>query len=512
MAGKVRYLIQEDGRYRARVVVPQPLRKWVGKYELSKALGPDRKAALRDLPKVVGRFQDQIAAAARQADEASGRPGAVKPKWTPAAAARQRYRDAIAFDDELRNSNPLYARFGFQDEQRISILRAISAGSASDSDIIEALGIVLRNFNAIDPSRPDWREMTRRLAQAELAALDVAMHRDDGEPDPPTPPALLETSTESGQTFSGVSIREIFRGYRQELLIIGKGRDAESRWSPIIENLLEFLGNDDAEQLKRPDVLRWKDDLLLTLAPKTVRDSYMATARAAFSWGVDNLQVSQNPFAGVKVRLAKRTSSREKGFSATEAVAILKAAKQYRGSGREHATMSDVKRWTPLLAAYTGARIGELVQLRAEDVRKQGTINFIRIAPEAGTVKSGLYRDVPLHSHVVECGFLDFVLKVGAGPLFYRPTSRRSKALPGSVEAGRVAKWVRSLGVADLTVQPNHGWRHRLKTVGREIGIDPRVLDAIQGHAARTAGENYGDITLKAKQAAIERLPRYEIA
>ena len=67
MAGKVRYLIQRDGRYHARIVVPPALRKQVGKVELSAALGPDRKAALRALPAVVARFQEKIAAAARRA-------------------------------------------------------------------------------------------------------------------------------------------------------------------------------------------------------------------------------------------------------------------------------------------------------------------------------------------------------------------------------------------------------------------------------------------------------------
>jgi integrase len=236
----------------------------------------------------------------------------------------------------------------------------------------------------------------------------------------------------------------------------------------------------------------------------------LATARAAFGWAVDNLRVAQNPFSGVKVRLAKRTSNREKGFLNGEAIAILKASQEYAGSPREQASMTAAKRWTPLLAAYSGARIGELVQLRAEDVRKDGPIDYIRIAPEAGTVKSGLYRDVPLHSHIIQSGFLDYVRSIGSGPLFYRPSSRTSKSLPGSVVAGRLAKWIRSLKVADQAVQPNHGWRHRMKTVGRELGLDPRVVDAIQGHAARTAGEDYGDVTLKAKQAAIQALPRYQ--
>jgi hypothetical protein len=42
-----------------------------------------------------------------------------------------------------------------------------------------------------------------------------------------------------------------------------------------------------------------------------------------------------------------------------------------------------------------------------------------------------------------------------------------------------------------------HGLRHRFKTVGMEAGFPTRVLDAIQGHAPRTAAEGYGEVTIK---------------
>jgi hypothetical protein len=314
MTSKVRYLIHRDGRYHARIVVPASLRKWVGKVELSAALGPDRKTAIRELPKVVARFQDEIAAAARRAlpKAPPTHPAALKSTWNPVEAARQHYLDANAFDAELRDSTHLYARHGFIDEEYVSILKTIAAGSASDSEILGTLRVVLRKFNATDPTQPEWRQLTRKLAQSELAALDVSALRDDGEEDPPMPAFLDVKAVLNGQgAGKPVSIRDIFKGYREELQLIGKGRDAQSRWSPVIENLIRFVGRDDAEGLRRQDVLRWKDELLKTFAPKTVRDFYLATARAAFGWAVDNLRVAQNPFSGVKVRLAKRTSSRE---------------------------------------------------------------------------------------------------------------------------------------------------------------------------------------------------------
>jgi hypothetical protein len=52
---------------------------------------------------------------------------------------------------------------------------------------------------------------------------------------------------------------------------------------------------------------------------------------------------------------------------------------------------------------------------------------------------------------------------------------------------------------------------HRFKTVGMEAGIETRVLDAIQGHAPRTASDSYGDVTVKAMAQAMERVPRVEV-
>ena len=53
-------------------------------------------------------------------------------------------------------------------------------------------------------------------------------------------------------------------------------------------------------------------------------------------------------------------------------------------------------------------------------------------------------------------------------------------------------------------------WRDRFKTVGMEAGIPTRILDAIQGHAPRTAAEGYGEVTVKALAMAMESVPRVE--
>jgi len=98
-----------------------------------------------------------------------------------------------------------------------------------------------------------------------------------------------------------------------------------------------------------------------------------------------------------------------------------------------------------------------MTQLRVQDVRLEKGIWIIRITPEAGRVKTGRWRDVPLHPDLVAQGFPDFVRARGNGPLFYDPRRGRggSAAHPIYKKVGeRLAAWVRSLGVDDPGVDP----------------------------------------------------------
>lgn len=69
-------------------------------------------------------------------------------------------------------------------------------------------------------------------------------------------------------------------------------------------------------------------------------------------------------------------------------------------------------------------------------------------------------------------------------------------------------RWVKSLpGIADLGVQPNHAWRHRLKTVGRDAAIDLHYLNMMQGHCDGRASTGYGETTIKALARKIRKIP-----
>ncbi len=135
--------------------------------------------------------------------------------------------------------------------------------------------------------------------------------------------------------------------------------------------------------------------------------------------GADQQLISRNQFAVVRIPVPRKNIVREtKAFTAEEIKIILNAASaisQPRTPGEA------LRRWGPWLCAYTGARSGEIAQLRGVDVVTQDGIDAIRITPDAGTQKTRQPRTVPLHEHLIAQGFLTFAKSVGRGPLFYNP-------------------------------------------------------------------------------------------
>ena len=124
---------------------------------------------------------------------------------------------------------------------------------------------------------------------------------------------------------------------------------------------------------------------------------------------------------------------KRRGCRDEEAKALLRAASGVRSDGHEYEETARALRWAPWLMAYTGARVGEIGQLRKQDVEKvveDGEEHWsITITPEAGTVKGGKARQVPLHPHLVEMGFVEMVRKAADGHLFLRPNAKSGDVL-----------------------------------------------------------------------------------
>ena len=75
-----------------------------------------------------------------------------------------------------------------------------------------------------------------------------------------------------------------------------------------------------------------------------------------------------------------------------------------------------------------------------EPAAKRGDFYVMQIKPEAGGVKTGEARTVPIHEHIIEQGFIEFVQSRGKGPLFYNKSTKASEGNPLRPTRSRAVK------------------------------------------------------------------------
>lgn len=140
--------------------------------------------------------------------------------------------------------------------------------------------------------------------------------------------------------------------------------------------------------------------------------------RALLNVAVEDGLLAANPFSRVKLRLDDDSETRE---TLTRGDLEKLFASLPRGEDW----------WLARIALYTGARLGEVHQLAAEDVVRIDGEAFLHIrpAPDAGkSVKTAnSARKVPVHRQLVADGFLAWA--EGRDPLFSGTRAAASKRL-----------------------------------------------------------------------------------
>jgi integrase len=268
----------------------------------------------------------------------------------------------------------------------------------------------------------------------------------------------------------------------------------------VLATFMGFVGEDDVTAVTQKHVAGWKAEMLAKgLSAKTIAASKLGAVRAIFQWATDNGVVHENPFAKVTISVKKKPGERRRGYSDEEASRVLRAAEKEASAHR---------RWVPLLCAYTGARVSEISQLRKEDVVEHQGIWCLQLTPEAGSLKNASSeRTIPLHPRITEAGFLDFVEKQKAGPIFSEVPPDRF-GVRGGIMTKLISRWVRDeLKIDDPRVAPSHAWRHRFKTMCRRHGVSSDIGDALTGHTAKSVADSYGAYEVSALYRELCKLP-----
>lgn len=248
------------------------------------------------------------------------------------------------------------------------------------------------------------------------------------------------------------------------------------------QDFADFRGSDDAWTVTAEEVEGWKLGLLEEgdLSNNTIAQR-LQNIRTVMQWGqqhtLGRLFLHQNPVDVVKRPEKRGVRSEDRTLRLAEARAILLAARK---------ETEPTLRWLPWMMAYSGARVGEVAQLCADDffvVEGQWFFSLTTKGRKALKNEHSI-RKVPLHRDLVEEGLLDFGRGQRGDPKarLFKHSSQQD-----------LSAWVRgTVGVTRIDAAPNHGWRHLFEDMALDCGMTTSAKLYITGRASGSSADGYG--------------------
>lgn len=334
----------------------------------------------------------------------------------------------------------------------------------------------------------------------------------------PTLGAAIETYIaikEHSWTKKTRAIRVRYLGYLREHLGAGKSL-AEISSADVREfrDAIRKLRRNSGKETRQSFTEKQTSSSLHRVSDSTVALIFVPT-KAFFRWCVtEQGYVERNPAENIRLPAAKKpkgTRSR-RPFSSDELDTLFRAPvfTGCQSVKRRFVTGASVFRdayfWIPILGFYTGARLGELVQLHVADVMSENGIAYLHVTEEGGGSESGKdvkhvkseagIRKIPLHPDLISLGFLDFVEG-------RRKCRRGSKRLFPEVKFGAdgqastvFSKWFgRLMGRVGLS-DPSlvfHSFRHNAEDAFRDALQPQYVIDRVVGHSDGATSAGYGE-------------------
>ncbi len=420
-------------------------------------------------------------------------------------------------------------------------------------EIIAELGVDL------DKSSPEYRKLSYKLLKASREATKVRLdkfitgdflHRPDvlksvpvAPPIPePTPTITLTAAVEAhlrelddsivgaGKTGKNGS-RDKRHGLREMALIIGAGKTVAALkledFTAYIGQLQHIPTGLDLEKLARPltDYGRTaKADKTLSSGTQRKR---CEDVRRFVGWCQEHGYVPAATADAIRKKLSARASDIEysvdmaggpptRAYSADELRALFDADKYLKWSSKRPGDF-----WGPILAVYTGMRMGEILTLRAKDIKATPERLDVYALRKSSTPMKGRdgvwyvdltdtsaknlktkdsYRPIPLHPFLVELGFLDFVGRFGADDFLFAESLMRSSK-PNATEykfqwrsqyklTDRFMKLRRAVGVGRAEGEGEgdkldfHCFRNTVIDRLRDLGVGAELRCEITGHDA----------------------------
>ena len=548
MVGKHPWLHHRGGRYYLRAKVPVELVGIIGKSEIKFAL---RTADLREAKR---RIHDAAAKVENQFAEARLRVAAIRADAVPPEELRKIavavYRDELRGHEEWLRENPNFDPDQFEAGANAA-LWAWETGltynewqrDTSDhvKDVLATHGVIL------DPKSPGFADARRMIARAVIdpARAAVRQARGDYSSGPrggafAQEAPLPRSAPQSAESAAGpsVTLGKLIELYMTDPERRGITETTKKGYNVIFRLLREVIGEDAPVSGINRASCREVRDVLVKLPPNATKrfpgksakeaarlaakaglapvavgtaQSYLQNLSALFRWAVREEYMARNPAEALPV-VGKVVRQRDKRDPFTiEQLQAIFSAPLYTGCrddrlgysvpGPNHPRRG--RFWIPLLALWTGGRLGELCQLDVDDVRDIDGVPCLVIAedPEGSDEEdrkrvktSAGERFVPVHPELQGIGFLKYAEKMReAGERKVFPELR---AGVGGYSSNPMSQWFsRFLTTVGAKARRTsfHSLRHTYRDALREANISRERVRALGGWAGNGGTEDdYG--------------------
>ncbi|AKI02259.1 phage integrase family protein [Hoeflea sp. IMCC20628] len=439
------------------------------------------------------------------------------------------FEERAELTDTLDGVNREYLARGIQDE----------FFSDEAAEILTWTNVNLK----LAPDSPSWPRLIRELQSARIKATDAIRARNKGDV-VKTPvvksdtqissvdtPLLSETITrwveEKRRTSWEQKTADAYRIWADRFVTLAGDKALEAYGKADARTFKEALVALPANWSNHPDLKNMQFDKAakkasaLGLPPMSVSNvnKIIGFVGAFWNWAKAHYDgVTGNPFDGMKLKKSGKARDERHPFTPDELKSIFNAP-LYTGcrSARAWRTPGDfIPRnsglyWVPLIALFTGARSGEIIQLYTSDVvEKDGILRF-ELTDDGDDQRlktSTSHRFIPVHRTLKELGLPEFVQKRrNEGQLRLFPEmSKGSDGYYSSPYSRQFRRLLESVG-AKHAKNAFHSFRHSFEDACRNNGISSEIMNALQGHSERGMGDRYGSgFHLKRLAEAIEKL------
>jgi integrase len=551
--GRVKLIHKRPGsqNYYARLMVPKQLREAIGKREFTMSLGtPDRREAeARALP-VLGEWREELRVVQSRAanDDPIAQAGV---KHRPTKAEIEDAALWVGFDEASRKLDALItakARLGpdtfaqVKSEFERRYLDVCRRQFAGEDGFWTERAIKMVNHRQWDLSEgsPEFAFLIEQLSLCGLDLFRKAVEtlRNPVAPFQPSEHTRSLSTKRQERAKEGEGIMDLFDVYAAQRRSEGKkGADTLRQDRVAISSFVELIGSDRSLRSVKPtEVREWRNAMAAVpvgyrkrkdFSGLSLRQAVEVAAKVGaqkpslltvnknlsglssfFVWAKREGYAESNPCDGLRYDADKRKNPRPP-FTVDQLNAMLTSPLfvGFAEDGQEHirgnVKTRDWRFWIPLVCLFTGARIGEIAQLRVDDVECHEGHWFIHIRHSERTgqrTKNGKSRIAPMHSILEKIGFVGFAQDqqkraLGSGDQRLFP----ELMLNEREQHGRASRFWRTylarIGVKEgADGHGTHSFRHGMADQLRLAGYHDSEIAVVLGHQQASVTSGYGTL------------------